>query len=390
MKRDGMTSRERVLAAVRGLPVDRVPVMYWLNPHMACRLMAEHEPARSPKANLIGRTLWQRFARGGGPAAGEWTRALPNILMGYGNGPYLAALGSDVAFASIGSLKRLGRMLGMIRRQNGHLRVRDPLGCVRGVGGIYLDVIEYPVQTAEDLRDFPLPPLDDVTDIRELRDACPGTCIMVEVSGVQQVLSDVLWDAVSFSLALYDHPREVKAFQARLADWTITQARGAVAAGADIVFIGDDYGAGDRLRISLEMWREFTLPHLRRVITAVHELGAVAMLHSCGYQMPLLGDYAETGLDVLQSMQPKAGNDLDTAVRAVGDRLCFATGIDTQRGESFTPAQLREDIVRAQRVGRARGRFILSMTHMMQYTMPMENVREIFATVRDLRAGAYG
>ena len=38
-----MTPRERVSAAVRGLPVDRAPVMYWINPHAACRLMSEFQ-----------------------------------------------------------------------------------------------------------------------------------------------------------------------------------------------------------------------------------------------------------------------------------------------------------------------------------------------------------
>jgi uroporphyrinogen-III decarboxylase len=390
MSRDAMRSRERVLAAVRGQPVDRVPVLYWLNPHMACRLVSEHRPARSPKATMIGRTLWRRFVRGGMLEAGEWTRALPNLFIGYGNGPYLAALGSDLAFASIGSLKRLSSMLGMIRRENGRLRVRDPLGCVRGVGGIYLDVVKPPVSRIEDLRELRLPPLEDTTDIRVLRRTCPGTCIMAEVSGVQQILSDILWDTASFSLALYDRPSEIKAFQARLAAWAIAQARSAVAAGADIVFIGDDYGDANRLRISPAMWREFTLPHLARIVAAVHDLGAIAMLHSCGHQMPLLPDYADAGLDVLQSLQPKAGNNLEAAVRTVGDRLCLATGIDTQRGESMDPAGLRADIVRAYQAGRTKGRFILGMTHMMQYTMPMENVREIFDTVRDIQEGAYG
>jgi uroporphyrinogen-III decarboxylase len=56
----------------------------------------------------------------------------------------------------------------------------------------------------------------------------------------------------------------------------------------------------------------------------------------------------------------------------------------------MSPEELREDIVRACRIGRRQGRFILSMTHMMQYTMPLANVRAIFETVRDIRAGAYG
>jgi uroporphyrinogen decarboxylase len=385
-----MTSRERVLAAVRGLPVDRVPVMYWLNPHMGCRLIADYRPAPSPKATALGRLLWRRFQGGGEMDAGEWTRALPNVLMGYGNGPYLVTLGSDLAFASIGSLKRLGKMLGMIRCKNGRLRVRDPLGCVRGVGGIYLDVIEPPIRSIEDLREFPLPPLTDTTDIRVLRRTWPDCCIMVEVSGVQQVISDVLWDMVPFMLALYDYPEEIKRFQGRLADWTIEQVRSAVAAGADVVFIGDDYGATGRPRISPGMWQEFTLPHLRRIIAAIHEVGAVAMLHSCGYQLPFLRHYVEAGLDILQSLQPKAGNDLAAVVDEVGDRLCLATGIDTQRGESMSPAELRDDIVHAYQIGCAKGRFILGMTHMMQYTMPMVNVLEIFGTVRDIREGVHG
>jgi len=385
-----MTSRERVLAAIRGQPVDRVPVHYWLNPHMGCRLIAEHLPARDAMATLVGRTLWRRFVRHGEQDGGEWPRALPNVMMGYCNGPYLPSLGADIAFASIGSMKRPGRLLGMIRRRNGRLLIRDPLGCVRGVGGIYLEVIEPPVRRIEDLRELVLPPLDDTTDVRALRTAWPDVGIAVEVSGVQQVLSDILWDPTSFSLALYDHPREVKAFQRRLADWSIAQARSAVAAGADIVFIGDDYGATDRTRISPSMWREFTLPELARIIAATHEMGAVAMLHSCGYQMPFLEDYAAVGLDALQCLQPKAGNDLAAAVDAVGDRLCFATGIDTQRGESMSPGELRADIVRNVRAGSAKGRFILGMTHMMQYTMPMENVREIFDTVQDIRTEACG
>jgi len=250
MRQDVMTSRERVLAAIRGRPVDRVPVQYWLNPHMGCRMIAEHRPAREVKATLVGRALWRRFVRRGEMNGDEWSRALPNVMIGYCNGSYLATLGADIAFASIGSFKRLGRMLGMIRRENGRMLIRDPLGCVRRVGGIYLDVVEPPVRQIEDLREFALPPLDDATDVRVLRRSWPDVCIAVEVSGVQQVLSDILWDQASFSLALYDHPEQIVAFQRRLADWTIAQAKSAVAAGADIVFIGDDYGATDRTRES--------------------------------------------------------------------------------------------------------------------------------------------
>jgi hypothetical protein len=41
------------------------------------------------------------------------------------------------------------------------------------------------------------------------------------------------------------------------------------------------------------------------------------------------------------------------------------------------------------RIGRRKGRHILGMTPMLQYTMPMENVRAIFDTAREIQAGEH-
>ena len=72
-----MTSRERMLAVASGLPTDRVPVMYWLNAHMTCRLLAQYEPGQSRIATFLARRLRQRFLRDGEFRAGERTRAAP-------------------------------------------------------------------------------------------------------------------------------------------------------------------------------------------------------------------------------------------------------------------------------------------------------------------------
>jgi uroporphyrinogen decarboxylase len=138
----------------------------------------------------------------------------------------------------------------------------------------------------------------------------------------------------------------------------------------------------------MKMWRAFTYPHLVRMVEAAHESGVPFMLHSCGYQMPFLAHYVEAGIDALQSFQPKAGNDFSAAYEAYGDRLAFATGIDTQQGERMAPGELRDDILRACEIGRRHGRHILSMTHMMQYTMPPENVRAILETVGEIQGRA--
>ncbi len=388
-ERASMTSRERALAAARGLPVDRVPVMYWLNPHTTCRLMAEHRPGRSRAANWLARLLWQRFVRGGCLEAGEWARALPLLFEQHGNGSYVLDLGADVSIQSP-ELSSASGFLGSIRRQNGRLRLRGPFGGTLGLGGIYLDMLEMPIKHASELADYRLPQVNDgqFAGIRRFRQAHPDVCMLVEVLSFQQAIADYMMGTAQFMLALYDHPGAIKAFMARMADWVVEIIRCAVRAGADMVFFQDDYGATGRPLTSPRMWAELTYPHLERFVAVAHEAGALFMLHSCGYQVPFLEHYVQAGVDVLQSFQPKAGNDFAAAYERYGDRLTFATGIDIQQGEAMSPRELRQSILESYRIGRRKGRHILAMTHMMQYTMPAENVRAILDTVHEIQSGA--
>jgi uroporphyrinogen decarboxylase len=384
-----MTSRERVLAAIRGLPVDRVPVMYWLNPHAASRMMATGYPSNNRVINLQARFLWGRFRGSGGMAGAELWRGLPFLMGGYASGEYVLQLGADVALLSLDTANAAQKTT----LEKGHLRFLDIYGAKRRIGGIYLEVAEPPIRSVADLRGYRFPDFSSeryYAGIRRFRKEHPAACIAVEAFGVQDLFSTQLWSMEPFMLALYDAPQEVKAFQQRMADWTIDTAVRSVRAGADVVYLYDDYGYTGRPLISIKMWKEFTFPHLKRIVEAVHEAGAVVMLHSCGYQMPFLPYYVEAEIDILQSFQPKAGNQFETAFAEYGDRLAFATGIDTQLGERMTPQQLCEDILRHYRASRSTGRFVLGMTHMLQYTMPEENLRAILEIVREIQAGKHG
>jgi len=313
-----MTPRERVLAAVKGLPVDRVPVMYWLNPHMACRLLAEYRPGGDRMANALARMLWRRYVRGGGLNAGELTRAMPLLFEQYGNGPYALELGADLAIQSP-DLTSAGSFLSGVRRRGGRLRIRGPLGITYGIGGIYAEVVDHPIEGPEDLRTFALPPVtaEQFAGIARFRRAHPDVCILAETFAFQQAVADFFMGTTSFMLALYDYPEALQAFMARLADWVIAIMRQTVRAGADIVFLQDDYGAAGGTLISMAMWEAFTFPHLKRMVEAVHDAGALFMLHSCGHQMPFLPYYVEAGVDILQSFQPKADKRLCPRLRAV-------------------------------------------------------------------------
>jgi uroporphyrinogen decarboxylase len=387
-KTSGMTSRERVLAAIEGKPIDRVPVMYWPNCHAAARLVAELYPSRSRLINAAARFFWRKFKNGGEMDAKEIWRALPLVLSPWAVSDYALDLGSDIAEVPYGDAAYWGKLY----RENGTIRVRDNAGSIRGIGGIYLEVIEPGIKSIRDLVNFQFnPALEDrhYDRIRKFRSRHPEACICASNFGVQDLPATQFWNMESMLMAMIDYPDEVKAFQQRMADCMIGIGVREVRAGTDLIFIYDDYGYTDRTLISMPMWKEFTYPHLRRMIAAFHEEGAKVMLHSCGYQMPFLPYYAEAGLDVLQTFQPKAGNDFAKAYAEYGDRLTFNTGIDIQLGEMMTPAELREDVLRSYHIAGRKGRHILGMTHMLQYTMPLENMRTLFDTVRGIQDGRY-
>jgi len=383
-----MTSRERVQATVRGLPVDRVPLMTWLNPHAACRMMAEIRPASDPQRTATCRQLWQDFSQKKGVLPEDIRDFMPLLQVGYANREYALDLGSDLASLGLPLLAAGTRVSG----DGEPLRIRDAFGSVRGMVGSYLEVIEPAVKSIEDLVGLPLPdtssekPFDA---IRKFRAEHPDACLYGESFGAQDFPSTNLWEMSQFMLALYDYPDEIKQFQARFNDYMIDVSRRLVEAGADIILIYDDYGTTGAPLTSVKMWKEFTYPLLKKHIEAVHDAGAIAMLHSCGYQMPFLEHYLEAELDILQSFQLKAGNDFQKAREIVGNQLTFCTGVDVQQGERMTPDELRQDILRAYRIGGRNGRHIIGYTHMLQHTMPVENIEAILTTVREIQEGVH-
>lgn len=383
-----MTSRERVQATVRGLPVDRVPVMTWLNPHAGCRLIAEFQPASDEHGDATARLMWESFSQGNDTLTPDERVALPLLHAGFVNREYALDLGSDLVSVGI----PIDHLADRLPDENGALRIRDAFGSIRGMGGIYLEVIAPTVKDIKDLVDLRLPDLSSegpFDAIRKFRAEHPDACLYGESFGVQDLPSTQLWEMSQFMLALYDYPDEVKRFQARLNDYMIDLSRRTVAAGADVILIYDDYGTSGAPLTSVKMWKEFTYPHLKKHIEAIHDAGALAMLHSCGYQMPFLPFYLDAELDILQAFQLGAGNNFAAAYAQCGDRLTFATGVDIQRGELMTPDELREDILRAYRTGGRNGHHILAYTHMLQYTMPAANIEVILQTVRDIQRGVY-
>lgn len=386
-----MNSQERVHATVKGLPVDRVPVFVWLNAHTGAKLMAEYRPSRRRLWNALARYSWKKFINGGAMEAKEIWRTMPLIFDGHTfnwANMYGIDLGADMFFAAHATPWQYANF----GYKGGHIAIKDMFGVGRVIGGIYPEQVGPAVTCIEDVANYKFPPVQNeklYNMFRKARRAYPDVCIAAEIWGPQDFTATSLFGMERFMMFLIDYPEEMHAFFKRWTDSWIEVIRKCARAGADTMAIFDDYGYDQRTLISMPMWKEFTYPHLKRLIDAAHEEGTLALLHSCGYQMPFLDYYVEAGLDVLQSFQPQAGNDFRGAYEKYGDRLTFITGIDIQRGEFMGPQELKNEIVSNYRLAGRKGRHVLGFTHEMQYTMPDANVSMIFDTIKEIQAGRY-
>lgn len=97
------------------------------------------------------------------------------------------------------------------------------------------------------------------------------------------------------STDMYDRPDWLKELLERCAEVEIAFARAQVAAGADIIGLGDAAAS----QVSPKMYRQFALPYERRIFAAVHEMGALARLHICGNTTRILADMVASGADII-------------------------------------------------------------------------------------------
>ncbi len=131
-----------------------------------------------------------------------------------------------------------------------------------------------------------------------------------DVRGVQNFLMDLMEER-EFACALMD----------RCVDAGIEFARAQFEAGADTIGIGDAIAS----QVSPGIYSELIQSREKRLIKAIHGMGARVKLHICGNITHLLAGIADLGVDVLDVDHMV---DLRAARAAVGPRVVLTGNID--------------------------------------------------------------
>lgn len=164
-----------------------------------------------------------------------------------------------------------------------------------------------------------------------------------------------------------------------LLDFTLKGIQEIAAAGADAVFLADDWGTQTTLHISPQAWRAHFKPAYAAMIEAAHGLGLDVWFHSCGNVFDLIPEWIDLKLDVLAHLQNGA-LDIGEVARRYRGRMTFFGGIDVQ----FNLIQGDRDSIReevrglVEGFGADRGKYILAPSNTIMPETPVENVWALF------------
>jgi uroporphyrinogen decarboxylase len=157
----------------------------------------------------------------------------------------------------------------------------------------------------------------------------------------------------------------------------------AIAEGADLVVLGDDYAHKTGTIMSPAQFREFVLPGLKEVVQNIKNWGAYCVKHTDGNIWAILDDIVDTGIDGIGPLEPGAGMDLARVRRAVGDRVCVVGNLDVDllcRGSAEQVRQSTRDLIHRVSPG---GGHILSSGNSITSAVQPENFRVMVETARE-------
>jgi len=337
-----MNSRERMLAAIRRQPVDRIPLDIWATGEVNHKLTTHFGDWETVKRELH----LDGFTGAGAPYIGpkpkegcdEWGNR--HRVAEYNGGAYWEQYHHALAYAQTVD-----------------------------------DVLAY---------DWPQPSWWDYSGMRstclEGRKTHVVSCGYMapfyfhnQLRGLEQSLVDP-----------YECPELAHVLLQKLSDFFYGKHRAmfeACEGVIDVCQVTDDLGSQTGPLMSLEVYREFYKPHHARFCKLCKEFGIHVFHHDDGSCRLFLPDLAEMGVDVLNPVQHNCpGMDMKELKREFGGKFCFHGGVDNQKILPFgttdeVRAEVRQCIDNLASDGTG---YILAPCHNLQIVTPLENILALY------------
>ena len=368
-----LTSRERVQAVLNHEIPDRVPIVLG-----ASNATGISVPTYRKLKKLLGVESEEKYLY-------DWPElgaaALDEII--------LERLHSDVRGVH-------DREPAWVREQN---RTRAPgspyfnswgVGSVEGDPGTWFPAIHPLAEThaIEAIESYPWPDMNDPTRVANVKAeaqrlaaenkyailATPWLAFPLERAFAMQRMD-------RFMLHLGRYPDFTRALLTKIAELCKTLMGNflrEIGENIDMIKIGDDLGMQNSLLMSPKMYREIVKPiHADYIAFIKARTKARVFFHTDGDVFPLIPDFIEMGVDVLNPIQTSAGkmSNLDELKKQFGKNIVFCGAIDTHHILPFgTPDEVRREVKRIIDILGPGGGYMLASVHTILSDVPPENV----------------
>ncbi len=174
----------------------------------------------------------------------------------------------------------------------------------------------------------------------------------------------------------------------KITDFACAKAKAYATVGVDILSLGDDIGTQTSLMIDVGLWEQWLKPRLLRVIRAAKEIKPDILIfyHSCGYILPFIDKLIETGVEILNPIQPEC-MDFDEIHERFGDRVSFWGTLGTQQ---LIPFGTNEEVkkVALSRLDKCgiKGGIVIGPTHIVEPEVPWENLTAIIEAAKEFES----
>jgi uroporphyrinogen decarboxylase len=373
-----MTSRERVLKAIRHETPDRVPIDFGGNQtgihKNAYRNLTRH--LGLPEGIEIMDAV-QQLAR---PSE----RMLERFHV---DTRYIAAGPASSWKGGIVKAKRKGRAWHDLTDEFG-IRWSMPDDQL-----LYMDITLHPLAkaTIKDVREYTWPKGDDPSRFAKLREQAleirRNTPYAV-VSGISGVIYEICWYLRGLEQWFSDLLTEPEFCEAMLdqtlkfwMDWFrlfLDEAGDVV----DVIMIGDDLAGQAGPLFNPEIYRRLVKPRHKRLVQYIRSrTQAKIWYHTCGSCAAFIPDLIDNGIDILNPVQTSANHmdPVDLKRRFGRDLAFWGGGCDSQHAlPRGTPSEVEENVRRNLEAFMPSGGYVFSSIHNIQGEVPPENIVAMF------------
>jgi uroporphyrinogen decarboxylase len=251
--------------------------------------------------------------------------------------------------------------------------------------------MHHPLKGAKlkEIEDYPYPQVDESrlenfeNEIKSLKERG-----LASLGFMQMTVWEASWYLRSMEELFIDMMTESEAATLlldKITEFACSKAKAYALAGIDILSVGDDIGTQTTIMLNVELWEKWLQPRLTKVIKTAKDIKPDILIHyhSCGYILPFIDKLIESGVEILNPIQPECMT-FEEVHEQWGDRLSFWGTLGTQQLLPYGSSQevYEQTLANLMKCGR-KGGIVIGPTHMVEPEVPWENLTAITEAISD-------